>query len=95
MIRAKAKAFFTYYKKWINQIPVVVCENEWDNELYRDFSKTTVSDYVTELSIVVDEGHKAGFKVADAGITSNNLGRWVYSQMPLARSNGYGQRVIT
>jgi hypothetical protein len=77
-IRKQARAFFTYYKKWIKQIPVVVCENEWDNKDYHGYD---IAPYLVELSIVVDEGHKQGFLIADAGFTSGNLKRWIYSQL--------------
>lgn len=80
-IRQQAKAFFQYYQKWLPQIPFVVCENEWDNDHYRDWKNTTIQDYITELKIVIDEGHKYGFKIAAAGITGNSLGRWTYSQL--------------
>lgn len=77
-IRKQAKAFFAYYKKWLKQIPVVVCENEWDNKDYHTYN---IAPYLIELSIVTDEGHKAGFLVSDAGFTSGNLKRWIYSQL--------------
>jgi hypothetical protein len=77
-IRKQARAFFAYYKKWIKQIPVVVCENEWDNKDYHGYD---IAPYLVELAIVVDEGHKQGFLIADAGFTSGNLKRWIYSQL--------------
>lgn len=81
MIRSKARAFFQYYQKWLNQIPFVAVENEWDNYDYRDWANTTIQDYITELRIVCDEGHKYGFKISDGGLTGNNLGRWTYSHL--------------
>src|SRR6478609_46944 len=77
-IRKQAKLFFAYYKPYIKQIPLVAVENEWDNVLYH---VGNIDDYLRELAIVVDEGHKAGFKVTDAAITSNALQRWNYSQL--------------
>src|SRR6478735_2020816 len=77
-IRKQAKLFFAYYKPYIKQIPLVAVENEWDNVLYHTGN---IDDYLRELAIVVDEGHKAGFKVTDAAITSNALQRWNYSQL--------------
>src|SRR6478735_1719820 len=77
-IRKQAKLFFAYYKPYIKQVTLVAVENEWDNVLYHVGS---IDDYLRELAIVVDEGHKAGFKVTDAAITSNALQRWNYSQL--------------
>ena len=70
MIRQKAESFFSYYKKWRSQIPVVACENEWD---YAAYHTGPIQDYLNELSIVVQVGHKYGFKVTDAGITDGKL----------------------
>lgn len=70
MIRKKAEAFFSYYKKWRSQIPVVVCENEWD---YSGYHTGPIQDYLNELRIVVQVGHKYGFKVTDAGITDGKI----------------------
>lgn len=81
MIRSKAEAFFKYYLKWRAKIPFVSVENEWDNDHYRDWSKAKITDYITELKIVCEVGHKYGFKITDAGITGNTLGRWTYSQL--------------
>lgn len=81
MIRQKARAFFQYYLPKRNQIPFVSVENEWDNYDYRDWANTTIQDYITELNIVCDEGHKYGFKISDGGLTGNNLGRWTYSHL--------------
>lgn len=80
-IRKQAAAFFKYYEKWLPQIPYVANENEWDNGHYRDWKKTTIQDYITELKIVVEEGHKRGFKIAAGGITGNSLARWTYSKL--------------
>lgn len=77
-IRQKAEEFFQYYLPYKNQIPVVVVENEWDNAKYH---KGTVKQCLTELAILVEVGHKYGFKVADAGFTGNSLGRWYWSQL--------------
>jgi hypothetical protein len=70
MIRQKAEAFFSYYQKWFSQIPVVVCENEWD---YAAYHTGPIQDYLNELAIVVQVGHKYGFKVTDAGITDGKI----------------------
>ena len=70
MIRQKAEAFFSYYEKWLSQIPVVACENEWD---YAAFHTGPIQNYLNELSIVVQVGHKYGFKVTDAGITDGKI----------------------
>jgi hypothetical protein len=70
MIRQKAESFFSYYKKWQRQIPVVVCENEWD---YAAYHTGPIQDYLNELAIVVQVGHKYGFKVTDAGITDGKI----------------------
>lgn len=77
-IRSQAERFFQYYRPYLDQIPVVVCENEWDN---RDYHSGPISDYIKELKIVVDIAHKYGFKITDGGITGNNLGRWTYTQL--------------
>jgi hypothetical protein len=78
MIRRKAEEFFSYYAPYKDKI-IVVCENEWDNGHYRE--EIILEDYFEELKIVVEVGHKYGFKVADAAITGNNLQRWAWSQL--------------
>lgn len=70
MIRRKAESFFSYYKKWLSQIPVVVCENEWD---FSKFHIGPIQNYLNELTIVVQVGHKYGFKVTDGGITDGKI----------------------
>ena len=53
-------------------------ENEWDNIHYHS---GTIEDYLNELSVITAVAHAYGFKVADAGITSTSLRRWMYSQL--------------
>jgi hypothetical protein len=78
LVRSRAEAFFKYYAPYKKQIPFVAIENEWDWEAMHGAS---VADYLTELAIITDAGHKYGFKVADGGITSTSLQRWTYSQL--------------
>lgn len=85
IIRSKAVEFFKYYLPYKALIPVVVVENEWDNltSLHGPgaYHTGTVQQYLKELSIITEIGHKYGFKIASAGITGNNLQRWTYSQL--------------
>lgn len=78
IIRTKMHEFFQYYAPYVAQIPIVVIENEWDNEQYHN---NDLSYYFAELKIAVQEGHKFGFKIADAGITSTAIRRWTYSKL--------------
>lgn len=78
IIRSKAEAFFSYYLKYIHLIPVVVVENEWDNKNYHS---GTIAQYLNELNIVTEVGHKYGFLIASAGMTGSGLGRWIYSKL--------------
>lgn len=80
-IRSKAEQFFQYYLPYKDQVPVVCVENEWDNANYRDFTKTSIQDYLKELAIVTEVGHKYGFKIADGGITNTALGRWTWTRL--------------
>lgn len=91
-IRSQAEKFFQYYEPYKDQIPVVCAENEWDNGQYRDFTKASIQDYLTELAIVVEVGHKCGFKVADGGITGNGLGRWTFTQLNDADKRTWAQQ---
>lgn len=83
MIRSKAEYFFNKYAPKKNQIPFVTIENEWDNIRYHLGGTANllvaVPTYLNELSICTEVGHKYGFKIADAGITSTSLRRWMYS----------------
>lgn len=85
IIRSKAEEFFKYYLPYKALIPVVVVENEWDNltSLHGPgaYHTGTVQQYLKELSIITEIGHKYGFKISSAGITGNNLQRWTYSQL--------------
>lgn len=80
-----AEAFFQYYMPYRALIPVVAVENEWDNMTSLHGSTAyhtgTVQQYLKELKIVTEIGHKYGFKIADAGITGNNLARWTYRKI--------------
>lgn len=78
LVKQRAEAFFKYYTPYKKQIPLVVVENEWDNTLYH---KGTVQGYLKELAAITEVGHKYGFKIADAGLTSTGLRRWMYSQL--------------
>lgn len=82
-INDQAEAFFKYYAPYKNQIPVVVVENEWDNMKYHDGD---IQHYLRELEIVTSIGHKYGFKIAGAGITSKGLGIWMASRTTGAAS---------
>ncbi len=77
-VKQRAEQFFQYYAPNVKSIPVVVVENEWDNT---GFHKGNISDYIAELSAITTIGHKYGFKIADAGLTSTNLRRWTYSTL--------------
>jgi len=78
LVRSHAEAFFQYYAPYKNQIPFVAVENEWDWQARHGAS---IADYLIELAIITDAGHKYGFKVADGGITYTSLQRWTYSQL--------------
>ena len=77
-VKSQANAFFQYYASHKNQIPFVSIENEWDYEVQHG---ANLQSYLKELSIMNTAGHKYGFKIADGGITSGSLQRWVYSQL--------------
>lgn len=79
MIRAKGEEFFQYYLKYRHLIPVVAIGNEWSN---RNYHSGTISQYLNELSILTEVGHKYEFLISSAGITGSDLGRWVYSRLP-------------
>lgn len=87
LIRTRAEAFFKYYQPWVNRIPMVVVENEWDNGILTavgtGYHSGTIQDYLTELSIVVEVGHKYGFKVCDAGITDGAIKQWYSGKLDL------------
>jgi hypothetical protein len=74
----QATKFFKYYQNRRASIPLVSVENEWDNTNYHS---GTIDQYLTELRIVTRIGHQFGFKISDAGITSNWLQRWTYSKL--------------
>ncbi len=74
----KAAQFFSLLYEYKNQILFVACENEWNNILYHT---GTLQDYLTELKIIVEVGHKYGFKIADAAISGSALQMWTYSQL--------------
>lgn len=78
IIRAKGEEFFQYYLPYIHLIPVVVVGNEWSN---RNYHTGTISQYLNELNILTEVGHKYGFQIASAGITGSDLGRWIYSKL--------------
>jgi hypothetical protein len=40
-----------------------------------------LQDYLKELAVITFIGHKYGYNIADAGITSASLQRWTYSQL--------------
>jgi hypothetical protein len=77
-VKSQANAFFQYYAAHKNQIPFVSIENEWDYEVQYG---ANLQSYLKELSIMTTAGHKYGFKIADGGITSGALQRWIYSQL--------------
>ena len=78
LIRSKGEEFFKYYEQYKHLIPVVVIGNEWDN---RNYHSGTIAQYLNELSILTEVGHKYGFMIASAGITGSGLGRWAYSKL--------------
>lgn len=92
MIRNRAEQFFSYYEPRKDQIPLVVNENEYDNDHYRDWNNTSIDDYLEELAIVTEVGHEYGFKVADAAITGNNLERWTWCQLRGEMADWWEQR---
>ncbi len=77
-VKERAEQFFQYYAPYVNSIPVVVVENEWDNTA---FHNGDISDYMAELAAITEIGHRYGFKIADAGLSSTNLRRWTYSTL--------------
>jgi hypothetical protein len=76
-INDQAEAFFKYYAPYKSQIPAVVVENEWDNMKYHSGD---IQHYLQELEIITNIGHKYGFKIAGAGITSKGLNLWMSSR---------------
>jgi hypothetical protein len=76
-INDQAEAFFKYYAPYKSQIPAVVVENEWDNMRYHSGD---IQDYLQELEIITNIGHKYGFKIAGAGITSKGINLWMSSR---------------
>ena len=50
-VKERAEEFFQYYAPYVNSIPVVVVENEWDNPI---FHNGDISDYMAELAAITD-----------------------------------------
>lgn len=73
-----AKEFFERYKRYKDQIPLIVMGNEWDNLHYHTNS---IIYYLNGLKLATQVAHSYDFKVADAGISSTTLERWMYSQL--------------
>jgi len=71
-------AFFEKYKQYKSQIPLICFGNEWDNLNYH---KNSIAYYLEALRLATRAAHTYGFKVADAGITSTAIQRWMYSQL--------------
>lgn len=71
-------AFFEKYKQYKSQIPLICFGNEWDNLNYH---KNSIAYYLEGLRLATRVAHQYGFKVADAGITSTAIQRWMYSQL--------------
>lgn len=88
LIRAKGEEFFQYYLQYKHLIPVVVVGNEWDN---RSYHTGTNAQYLNELAILTEVGHKYGFLIASAGLTGNGLGRWTYSKLTGAEKTAWGK----
>lgn len=88
-VKKRAEEFFKNYASQKDQIPLVVVENEWDNVLYH---KGTIDQYLNELAAITEIGHKYGFKIADAGITSTGLRRWAYTQLSAAEADEWFQQ---
>lgn len=74
----RAKEFLEYYQQYQDQIPFIVMGNEWDNINYHTNS---IIYYLNGLKVITHVAHTYGFKVADAGISSTSLERWMYSQL--------------
>lgn len=70
--------FFEKYKQYKSQIPLICFGNEWDNLNYHSNS---IAYYLESLRLATRAAHQYGFKVADAGITSTAIQRWMYSQL--------------
>jgi len=73
-----AKEFFEHHKQYKDQIPVICMGNEWDNINYHTNS---IIYYLYGLKVITHVAHTYNFKVADAGISSTSLERWMYSQL--------------
>ena len=73
-----AEQFFERYQGYKDQIPLIVLGNEWDNLHYHTNS---IIYYLTGLKLATQVAHAYDFKVADAGISSTTLERWMYSQL--------------
>lgn len=69
---------FDHYVDYIDQIPLVVCENEWDNVNYHSGD---LAAYLPIYDRFVSVAHEYGFKVSDAGFTNNSIKRWTYSKI--------------
>ncbi len=78
LLRSRAEEFFQYYAPYKDQIPFIAVENEWNFDVIHG---GILQDYLAELAIITEIGHKYGFKITDGGITGNALQRWTYSQL--------------
>jgi hypothetical protein len=88
LLKSQAEAFFQYYEPYKSQIPFVAIENEWDWEVVHG---SVLQDYLTELKVITDIGHKYGFKIADGGVTTTALQRWTYSQLSGEEQEQWGE----
>jgi len=80
VIKQKVIALFEKYKNspYKDRILFLVIGNEWDNLNYHNNS---IDYYLAELKFLTTIAHQYNYKVADAGITSTALQRWMYSQL--------------
>lgn len=85
----RAFEFFEHYKHYREQIPLICFENEWDNLNYHT---NDISYYLDALRIITAIAHLYRFKIADAGITSTAIKRWMYTQLPTADAAAWKQR---
>lgn len=54
----------------VNNVPLVVLENEEANKGYRNFSNTSLNDYINELKAACEVAHELNVKCTNGGLTT-------------------------
>lgn len=78
LYESRLNTFLANYQDRIDSIPLLICENEYDNLLYHSGGS---DNYLPELNLFNSLCQTAGFKTADGGLTSTALQRWNYSNL--------------